>query len=807
MKRSCGWIGIAVLPLLAGLLLNCVSPCALAQSAPPVIRVGFYNNPPKIFRNEKGAITGFFPDILAAIADNEGWKIEYVPGTWAQCLDRLVSGEIDLMPDVAYSEERAAQFPLSQQTVLVNWGILYVHSGSPISAITDLAGKRIAVMRGSIYTDGEDGIRALLAGFGIDASFVETEDYKGAFQLVDARKVDAGVVNRLFGAWNERAYRVQKTGILFDSQQLRFAASPAFAYGEYVLARIDENVLQMKADPESIYYASLTETLAGGGPTKPPGSPSWVIALIATLLGLTVVVALAAVILLRRGWRIRFAQYAVRHEKLFNQAAVGINVEDLRTHRFIRVNKRFAQMLGYNEDELLALSSESLTYPGDSMLEDPRWQETHDGVEDSLVLEKRYVRRDRSVMWASVAFSFLRDKHGVAIYGISVVQDITDRKRLQKDLERHQQHLEQLVSDRTAALRQTRNELEDRVRERTQQLVKRTAALLASEERFRTLFLRAPDAYFLIDLEGIFLDGNLAAEKLAGAPKEQLVGKNYLKLALLSERDLKLAAQNLSENRLGKPTGPTQYTVRRADGTLVPVEVSTHPMTIDGKPSVLSIARDISTRVEATRKVKRALEVTIGALAATTERRDPYTAGHQRRVTDLACGIATKMGMNGQQLEGLRVASFMHDIGKIAIPAEILSKPGRLSENEFNLIKEHPRTAYDVLKDIDFPWPVAEIVLQHHERLDGSGYPQHLRGDEIMMEARILATADVVEAMSSHRPYRPALGVDAALAEINSKKGTSLDADVVDACTEIFSSGGFAFEDQSHPQGRSADVL
>lgn len=806
MKRRLGRIGIAVLPLFAGLLLTCIYPCVLAQDAPSAIRVGFYNNPPKIFRNEQGAIVGFFPDILAAIADNEGWKIEYVPGTWAECLDRLVAGEIDLMPDVATSEERAALFPLSQQTVLVNWGILYVHSGSSLSALTDLAGKRVAVMRGSIYTDGEDGIRTLLAGFDIEATFVETEDYDGVFQLIDASKVDAGVVNRLFGAWNERAYRVQKTSILFNSQQLRFAASPVFAYGEYVLSRIDENVLQMKADPESVYYVSLTETLAGGGPTEPHRLPPWVIPLIAILLGLTVIVVPAAVILLRRGWRIRLAQYAVRHEKLFNQAAVGINVEDLRTHRFIRVNKRFAQMLGYSADELFALSSESLTYPGDSILEDPRWQETHDGVDDSLVLEKRYVRKDGSVMWASVAFSFLRDKHEKAIYGISVVQDITDRKHLQEDLERHQQHLEQLVTDRTAALRQARDELEDRVRERTQELVKRTGSLHASEERFRTLFLRAPDAYFLIDMEGFFLDGNLAAEKLAGATKEQLIGKNYFELALLSKRDLELAAHNLSENRRGKPTGPTEYTLRRADGTLVPVEISTYPMTIDGKPSVLSVAHDITAMVEATRKVKLALEVTIGALAATTERRDPYTAGHQRRVTGLACEIAAKMGMNGQQLEGLRVASFMHDIGKIAIPAEILSKPGRLSENEFNLIKEHPKIAYEVLKDIDFPWPVAEIVLQHHERIDGSGYPRHLKGDEIMMEARILATADVVEAMSSHRPYRAALGVDAALAEINSKKGASLDADVVEACTEIISSGEFTFEDQIHPQGHPADV-
>ncbi len=798
MRKPNGWIQLTVPLLLIGFLFNCVGLTARAQEAPAttLIRVGFYNNPPKIFRDDKGNVTGFFPEMLAAIAAREGWQIEYVSGTWSECLSRLSTGEIDLMPDVAYSEARAEIYQFSNETILVNWGILYVRPRTRIFALTDLANKRIAVMRGSIYTEGEDGIRALLDNFEIEATFVEADDYSGVFQLLDAGKADAGVVNRLFGAWHERAYRVQKTPILFNSQQLRFASSPVFANSEYVLSRIDEDIIEMKNDPGSVYYTSLTETLAGGGPGEGSRLPAWAGPLIGGLLGLAVVVAPGVVLLLRHDWRIRLAQYSIRYETLFNQAAAGITVEDMRTRRFFRVNKRFAEMLGYEVNELLALSSEAVTYPGDPVLGDPRWKKFPEGEEDTFVLDKRYVRKNGSTMWASVAFSFLRNDRGEATYGMSVVQDITDRKRLQEEVEQHRLHLEQLVADRTAALRRAHDELEERVRERTHALMASEEALRASEERFRTLFVRAPDAYFLTDLEGTFLDGNVAAEELVGVSKDELIGKNYFQLNLLSERDRKRAFQDISENRRGKATGPTQFTLRRADGKAIPVEIHTYPVSVNGRSSLLSIARDVSLRVEATRRLEEALEVTIGALAATAEQRDRYTAGHQKRVTKLACAIATRMGITEGQLAGLRVASLMHDIGKMAIPAEILSKPGRLSPNELNLIKEHPATAYGILKGIDFPWPVAEIVLQHHEHLDGSGYPRGLKGDEITIEAQILAVADVVEAMSTHRPYRPALGVKAALAEIESKKGILYDANVVDACIEVFSSGEFAFEDQ-----------
>ena len=199
-------------------------------------------------------------------------------------------------------------------------------------------------------------------------------------------------------------------------------------------------------------------------------------------------------------------------------------------------------------------------------------------------------------------------------------------------------------------------------------------------------------------------------------------------------------------------------------------------------------------RKRAKQKLQKTLEKTIHALASAIEMRDPYTAGHQKRVTKLACAIAKEMDLSKEQIEGIRMAGLIHDIGKISIPFEILTKPGKLNDLEYSLIKTHPQAGYNILKGIEFPWPVAQIVLQHHERMDGSGYPQGLCGKDILLEAGILAVADVVEAMSSHRPYRPAYGIDKALEEISKNKGILYDPEVVNACLRLFNQKGFKFD-------------
>ncbi len=183
--------------------------------------------------------------------------------------------------------------------------------------------------------------------------------------------------------------------------------------------------------------------------------------------------------------------------------------------------------------------------------------------------------------------------------------------------------------------------------------------------------------------------------------------------------------------------------------------------------------------------LERLLEDTVAALSSAVEKRDPYTAGHQERVMQLSCAIAREMGLPPKQISGIRMAAVIHDIGKLFIPAELLTKPTKLSEAEMNLIKVHPQIGYDILKGIQFPWPIADIVLQHHERINGTGYPNGLPGEKILFEAKIISVADVIEAMATNRPYRPMLGMDKALDEIQSKKNVFFDPSVVDACTTI----------------------
>lgn len=208
----------------------------------------------------------------------------------------------------------------------------------------------------------------------------------------------------------------------------------------------------------------------------------------------------------------------------------------------------------------------------------------------------------------------------------------------------------------------------------------------------------------------------------------------------------------------------------------------------------IMVLRDVTEQRKTLVRYRRALEGAISALATAIEKRDPYTAGHQKRVAELARAIAKEMKLSEDQIQCVYMAALLHDVGKISVPAEILSKPGKLNDPEYQIMKFHPVVGYEILKDIDFPWPIAEIILYHHEKFNGSGYPKGLKDGEIPLESRILAVADVVEAISSHRPYRPALGTDKALDEIQKNKGILYDPDVVDACVKLFTEGRFKWE-------------
>jgi len=358
----------------------------------------------------------------------------------------------------------------------------------------------------------------------------------------------------------------------------------------------------------------------------------------------------------------------------------------------------------------------------------------------------------------------------------------------------YQMELEATITSRTEELRHAVENLQQEViqHKKTEQ------ALRESEELFRSYLEYAPDGVYMNDLEGNFLYGNLKCEDMIGLRSEDIIGKNFLELNILPEKSLNKAIQLLQANIEGKSTGPDEIELVGKEGRITPVEINTSVIHKMGQRVVLAFVRDITDRKRSEEKLeqtleslRKALNTTIQVLVSAVEIRDPYTAGHQRRVADLSCAIAGEMGFTEDRIAGLHMAGAIHDIGKLSVPSEILAKPGRLTPIEFALIKEHPRSGYEMLKEVESPWPLAEVVYQHHERMDGSGYPRGLKGEEILMEARIMAVADVVESMASHRPYRQALGIKAALEEIEKNKGILYDETVTDACLRLFREKGF----------------
>jgi len=346
-----------------------------------------------------------------------------------------------------------------------------------------------------------------------------------------------------------------------------------------------------------------------------------------------------------------------------------------------------------------------------------------------------------------------------------------EKRRLRLDNRDYQLHLEQKVREQTENIR-------------------------VSEENFRNSLHNSPLGIRIVTADGKISYANPAIldiygysniEELNATPtKERYTPASYL------------AHRERVEKRKRGESVPSNYEIGivRKNGETRDLLVTRREVLWNGERQFQVLYQDITERKQAEKalqesldKLSATLDAVIRAIAMIVEIRDPYTSGHQRRVAGLSCSIAKELSLSQEMIQGIRVAGTIHDIGKICVPGEILSKPGRLTKAEFSLIKRHPNSGYDIIKNIDFPWPVAQVVLQHHERMDGSGYPSRLSGESVILEARILAVADVVEAMSSHRPYRAALGVDKALEEISQKKGVLYDSKVVDACLKVFAEG------------------
>jgi len=372
--------------------------------------------------------------------------------------------------------------------------------------------------------------------------------------------------------------------------------------------------------------------------------------------------------------------------------------------------------------------------------------------------EAEVFRRDGSTVWAETALSFVRDPTGKPVAILGVLRDISERKKADE-------------------------------------------AIRKSEERFRGLVETSSDWVWEIDRNTRYTYVSPKVRDILGYEPQEIMGRTPFEFMHQREgRRVSKIVRSFATARL--PFSLLENTCTHKDGHSVVLETSAVPI-LDSDGGFLGyrgIDRDITERKKVEQELQRSLkrlektmESTIEAITTTIETRDPYTTGHQMRVTDLARAIARVMELPPAQIEGIRVAGLLHDIGKIAIPTEILSKPGKLNEVEFAMIQTHAKVGYNILKKIEFPWPVARTVLQHHERWNGSGYPHGIRGEDILLEARILAVADVIEAMSSHRPYRPSIGADKALDEITKNSGILYDPAVAKACVTAFTQGGFKF--------------
>ncbi len=418
----------------------------------------------------------------------------------------------------------------------------------------------------------------------------------------------------------------------------------------------------------------------------------------------------------------------------------------------------FAQkFFGYTEEEMLGRSVVGTIVPKpesgrrdlDSMIKD-----IGTNPENYINNENENIRRNGERIWVAWTNRAVRDDFGNVTEILCIGNDITEHKRLEN-------------------------------------------LLMESEERYRRLFETASDGIVLLEKhEGKITHANPATEKMVGYTKKESIGHKLRDIGVLLDMgDFQTLMQNL--NRIGI-INYTDVLIETKSGQHISADI----YLVDRATLVQCNIRDITDRKQAEEELRQTLErlrkavgATIQVLVSAVEARDPYTAGHQIRSAALADTIAAEMGLSQEKIEGIRIAGSIHDIGKLSIPAEILAKPTKLSKSEFLLIKEHARHGYEILKEVESPWALAEIVYQHHERMDGSGYPRKLKGNEILMEARIMAVADVVESMASYRPYRPALGIDVALNEIEKNRGVLYDDAVVDACLRLFREKGFKFEE------------
>ena len=500
-----------------------------------------------------------------------------------------------------------------------------------------------------------------------------------------------------------------------------------------------------------------------------------------------------------------------RFRGIFDHARDGMLLADIETKRFQMANDTICRMLGYTQEEISRLSVADI-HPAEDLAYVAQQFERQTKGEIALAKDIPVKRKDGSVFFADINSSPLTlDGRS---YLIGLFRDITERRRAEAALHKSNRALKALSAGNTVLIHATD---EDR-------LLRDMCRVLIEQGGYRLAwigFVEQDAAKSVRPMAHAGLDeGYVEALKVTWADSDR--GRGPTGTAVRSGKTQLI--QDIPADPVFAPwreeairrgyKAKISLPLRDDDevfGALSIYSAEVNAFTKEEIALLEELADDLAfgiltlrTRAErdrlqeqhlrAVERLKQALVGTIQAVAATVEKRDPYTAGHQQRVAQLCVAIGQELGLDPERVEGLRLGALIHDIGKIYVPAEILNRPGRLTAAEFEIIKSHPQVGYDIIKDVKFSWPIAEMILQHHERQDGSGYPHGLKGEAIVHEARILAVADVIEAMSAHRPYRPARGVGPALEELRQNRGRYYDPEAVDACIKVFQRDKFQFD-------------
>jgi len=448
-----------------------------------------------------------------------------------------------------------------------------------------------------------------------------------------------------------------------------------------------------------------------------------------------------------------------RYRQLLNHAPAGIYEVDFLRRTFVNVNDVMCEYTGYTREELLSLSPfDILTEESKSHFME-RMVRVLSGEKVPETVEFKIKGKNGREFWVLLNTKLVYE-NGFPKGATAVVHDITERKLAEEAVRR-------------------------------------------SEEKYRLLVDNANDGVFIAQ-NGRMKFPNPKMMQMLEYTADELAAIQYMDLVHPEDRTI---IRQAKEKRASNGETASVYSIRIINkaGRQIWAQISSVPIFWEESLATLNFVRDITYQRMAEDELRQTVEklrkvtgAAVQAMAQTVEVRDPYTAGHQKRVSRLARAIAKEMMLPSLMIEGIGMAGNIHDIGKISVPAEILSKPGTLTDIQFALIKAHPKTGFEILKGIEFPWDIARIVLQHHERIDGSGYPQGLCGEDILLEARILAVADVVEAMTSHRPYRPALGIEKALEEVSSKKGKLYDLRVTEAFEKALKKGNLEMENSGY---------